>query len=45
LVLSGILEGQSVAVEDAIRGAGLQVGEKRLRRDWVALVAEKPAAE
>jgi ribosomal protein L11 methyltransferase len=45
LVLSGILEGQSAAVEDAIREAGMQVGEKRLRRDWVALVAEKPAAE
>jgi ribosomal protein L11 methyltransferase len=41
LVLSGILEEQSAAVEDAIREAGLRVEEKRIRQDWVALVAEK----
>jgi ribosomal protein L11 methyltransferase len=43
LVLSGILEEQSAAVEAALEAEGMQVGEKRLRRDWVALVAEKPA--
>jgi ribosomal protein L11 methyltransferase len=41
LVLSGILEEQSAAVEAAIRKAGLRVEEKRIRQDWVALVAEK----
>jgi ribosomal protein L11 methyltransferase len=45
LVLSGILEEQSVAVEAAIRDAGLRVDQKRIRQDWVALVAEKLAVE
>jgi ribosomal protein L11 methyltransferase len=41
LVLSGILEEQSAAVEAAIRDAGLRVDQKRIRQDWVALVAER----
>ncbi len=41
LVLSGILEEQSAAVEDAIREAGLRVGEKRIRQDWVALITQR----
>jgi ribosomal protein L11 methyltransferase len=45
LVLSGILEDQSAAVEDAIREAGMQVEEKRMRQDWVALVAGSRGAE
>ena len=41
LVLSGILEEQSAAVEEALRAQGLRLAEKRKRKDWVALVAEK----
>jgi len=43
LVLSGILEDQSGAVEEAIREQGMRLKEKRIRQDWVALVAEKQA--
>jgi ribosomal protein L11 methyltransferase len=41
LVLSGILEEQSAAVEAAIREAGMRVEEKRVRQDWVALITQR----
>jgi ribosomal protein L11 methyltransferase len=41
LVLSGILLDQSAAVEDSVRGCGMRMAEKRVREDWVALLAEK----
>jgi ribosomal protein L11 methyltransferase len=41
LVLSGILLDQSAAVEEALAGSGLQLAEKKIREDWVALIAEK----
>lgn len=41
LVLSGILLEQSAAVEDSVRECGMRLAEKRVREDWVALLAEK----
>jgi ribosomal protein L11 methyltransferase len=41
LVLSGILVDQSPAVEDSVRECGLRVAEKKVREDWIALLAEK----
>ncbi len=41
LVLSGILEDQSAAVEEALHQQGLRLEEKRIRQDWIALVAKK----
>jgi ribosomal protein L11 methyltransferase len=41
LILSGILQNQSDAVETAVGESGMQLTEKKIREDWVALVAEK----
>lgn len=41
LILSGILLDQSGAVEDALAENGLRLAEKKIREDWVALLAEK----
>jgi ribosomal protein L11 methyltransferase len=42
LILSGILADQSAAVEAAVRTAGMQCMERKIREDWVALVALAP---
>jgi len=41
LILSGILAEQSAAVEAALAESGLRLAEKKIREDWVALIAEK----
>jgi ribosomal protein L11 methyltransferase len=41
LILSGILMEQSAAVEAAVEESGLHLVEKKIREDWVALIAEK----
>jgi len=41
LILSGILAEQSAAVEAAVEQSGLHLLEKKIREDWVALIAEK----
>jgi ribosomal protein L11 methyltransferase len=41
LILSGILEEQSAAVEAAVEQSELHLLEKKTREDWVALIAEK----
>jgi ribosomal protein L11 methyltransferase len=43
LILSGILAEQSAGVEEAVAAGGLRLAEKKIREDWVALVAEKTA--
>ena len=45
LVLSGILEDQSGSVEEALREQGMHLEEKRVRQDWVALVAERQGVQ
>jgi ribosomal protein L11 methyltransferase len=40
LILSGILLDQSATLEDALRERRWKVEEKRIREDWVALVAK-----
>jgi ribosomal protein L11 methyltransferase len=40
MILSGILLEQSEKVEEALRAHGCRVEEKRIREDWVALVAK-----
>ncbi len=41
LILSGILLEQSESVETAVRESGLRLAERKIREDWVALVAQK----
>jgi ribosomal protein L11 methyltransferase len=41
LILSGILQEQSAAVEGAIADGGLRLAAKKTREDWVALIAAK----
>ena len=41
LILSGILEEQTIDVEAAIEASGLRLEEKRQIADWVALVVKK----
>ena len=41
LILSGILMEQSAAVEAAVEESGLHLVEKKIREDWVALIAKK----
>jgi ribosomal protein L11 methyltransferase len=41
LILSGILQEQSAAVEAAVAGSGLRLADKKQREDWIALVAVK----
>jgi ribosomal protein L11 methyltransferase len=42
LILSGILEGQSLDVENSAREHGLVITKRLQMGDWVALVADKP---
>ena len=44
LVASGILAEQAAEVETAFTAAGLAVRERRQMGDWVAVLAERPAA-
>jgi ribosomal protein L11 methyltransferase len=41
LILSGVLAEQSAGVEEAIAAAGRRLAEKKVKEDWVALVAAK----
>jgi len=41
LILSGILSDQSAEVETALAESGMRLVEKKIREDWVALLAEK----
>ena len=43
LLASGIIEPRASEVEDALRAAGLALGERRVDGEWVSLRLERPA--
>jgi ribosomal protein L11 methyltransferase len=43
LLASGIIEPRASEVEDALRAAGLALGERRVEGEWVSLRLERPA--